>query len=190
MMSGVLTPMFLQAAGRSGKGEKDYIFLIASGVSNSIRSLTCNGKGKIYYTEDDEEKVMDFENSLANRQILADEGTEVVIEGKVSNISFNNTTWQDVNTASCHTLKSLEISGTLTGLALNSDLELLECQGAPNIKNISYDASDLTVSQVLAQRITAATSSTGNLYTDKNKPGYNTLRLAATGKGWTVHTQL
>ena len=189
MIDGILTPAFLQAAGRAGKKKENVILLTAGSSTNSIREITCSGAGKILYIENGENKQIDFVGDLGDTAILPDTGTIVEVVGNISAIKLANTGWTLVDTTNSALLTNL-LSLTLVNtkiLKIGASVSNLTKDSAPSrIEEVYYAANNSSVSATLADWITNSNFSNGVLHTDSDGAYYSTIADAATAKGWTI----
>ncbi len=79
----------------------------------------------------------------------------------------------------CYALTALDVSK-------NTALTNLNCENCTKLVSISYPATNEDVSTAIAGAITAATSTTGTVYSDNTAAYYNTIKIAAQTKGWTI----
>ena len=112
-----------------------------------------------------------------------------------------NTALTQLNCDNCSALTALDLSkntaltelscdncSALTALDLskNTALTQLNCDNCTGLTTISYPATNSDISTDIAGAITAATSTTGTVYTDSAAAYYSTIATAATTKGWTI----
>ena len=112
-----------------------------------------------------------------------------------------NTALTHLDCSSCYALTTLDVSKntaltefycndcyvlTTLDVSKNTALTNLNCSGCTKLISISYPATNEDVSTEIADAITAATSTTGTVYTDNAAAYYSTIATAATTKGWTI----
>ena len=131
--------------------------------------------------------------------VQADANTYVTLRGDVVSVAFGNVNYEeqtyelyqvtDLDTRENKILMSIAcIQCKLTALdvSANTALTLLSCDSNQTLISISYPATNENVSTAIASAITAATSTTGTVYTDSAGAYYSTIETAATTKGWTI----
>ena len=136
MMSGILSPVFLQSAGRAGKGgHVGKITLFTQFANPSIDSISCTGEiivSSIYNGEKKIEIYSDLNGETLS--IQADANTQIVISGvdityfEIDTINTGYTKISDKNTAltellcnSCYALTELDVSENTALTQLNCD---------------------------------------------------------------------
>ena len=214
-MNGILSPVFLQAAGRAGKGgHVGKITLFTQFANPSISSISCTGEIKvssIYNGEPLVETYSDLDGDALS--IQADANTQIVISGTditaceigdnidYTKISVKNTALMGLYCSYCYALTALDVSKntalttlyceecyalTALDVSKNTALTNLNCENCTKLVSISYPATNEDVSTAIAGAITAATSTTGTVYSDNTAAYYNTIKIAAQTKGWTI----
>ena len=87
-------------------------------------------------------------------------------------------------------LQTIDCNGctgiTALDLTTNTALQTLDCSGCTGLTDISYSATNSSVSTAIAAAITAATAADGTVTTDSAGAHYSTIADAATAKGWTI----
>ena len=190
MMSGILSPAFLQAAGQAGKEKFSGIKLFTLATDPEISNITGTDvvvktiKGGVIH-EDTYESLEG--NTLS---ISADKNTEIVITGTIteceigsntiySRISVKNTALTNLDCNSCYALQELNLSA-------NTALTSLNCSGCSALQELKYPAINEDVSTAIAGAIADAAAADGTVYTDSEGVYYSTIADAATAKGWTI----
>ena len=189
-MSGILSPAFLQAAGRAGKEKFSGIKLFTLATDPKINSIT--GTDIVVTSIKNGEKQVETYGDLESDTLAieADKNTEIIITGTIteceiggntiySRISVKNTALTSLDCSDCYALQELNLS---TNTALTS----LNCNSCTGLKEIRYPATDSNVSAKIASAITAATAADGTVYTDSAADYYSTIETAAIAKGWTI----
>ena len=193
MMSGILSPAFLQAAGRAGKGTPvGKIILDTQFADPTISSISCTGEIKVATIKNGAPLVETYSDLNGDTlSIQADANTQIVITGaeitaceigtnaEYTKISVNNTALTKLDCSSCSALTALDLSK-------NTALTKLDCNNCAELVSISYPATNEDVSTAIANAITAARNTTGTVYTDSEGAYYSTIADAATAKGWTI----
>ena len=193
MMSGILSPAFLQAAGRAGKGTPvGKIILDTQFADPIISSISCTGEIKVSSIKNGAplvETYTDLDGETLS--IQADANTQIIISGveitgceigenvAYTKISVKNTALTQLNCNSCYALTALDVSK-------NTALTQLDCNNCAKLVSISYPATNEDVSTAVAGAITAADATDGTVYTDSAATYYSTIADAATAKGWTI----
>ena len=190
MMGGILSPEFLQAAGRAGKEKFSGMKLFTPVSDPEISSIT--GMDIVVKTIKSGVAHEDTYASLEGDtlSISADKNTEIVITGTIteceigenttySRISVTNTALTSLDCSSCYALQELNLS---TNTALTS----LNCSYCYALQIIYYPATNEDVSTAIAGAITYANAADGTVYTDSAADYYSTIETAATAKGWTI----
>lgn len=194
MLNGILTPAFLQAAGRAGKSSENKTILKFNQSNINLYELTCSGSitvKSISNGEYVESVYTDIEGEGVN--IPSDANTNIIIIGDLTHIDISddeNAGLIMLNVVHNLALRSLAINGNeeLTSLDLSNNPSLidLQCSNCPGLKLIKYPATNLSISRNIASAITDATSADGTVYTDSDGAYYSTIADAATEKGWTI----
>ena len=215
MTSGILSPVFLQEAGRAGKGTPvGKIILDTQFADPIISSISCTGEIKVATTKNGAplvETYTDLDGETLS--IQADANTQIVISGAeitaceigensdYTKISVKNTALTQLYCNGCHALTALDLSKntaltqlycnnchalTALDLSKNTALTQLYCESCAKLVSISYPATNEGVSTAIANAITAAENTTGTVYTDSEGAYYSTIADAATAKGWTI----
>ena len=193
MMSGILSPAFLQAAGRAGKGAPvGKIILDTQFADPTINSISCTGEIKVSTIKNGAALVETYTDLNGETlSIQADANTQIVISGAeitacgigqntdYTKISVKNTALTQLDCSSCYALTALDVSK-------NTALTQLDCGYCTKLVSISYPATNSNVATAVAGAITAADSTTGTVYTDSAAAYYSTIADAATAKGWTI----
>jgi hypothetical protein len=140
--------------------------------------------------------VLDFTKNIALEELYCGGCTGLAELELGTNVAL-----QTINCANCSGLQALDLTAntdllnincygctglTTLNLATNIALQSLYCGGSPNLVSISYPATESDPSTAIAAAITAATSTTGTVYTDSNGTYYSTIADAATTKGWNI----
>ena len=136
MMSGILSPAFLQAAGRAGKGESvGKIILDTQFADPTISSISCTGEIQVTTTKNGAPLVETYSDLDGETlSIQADANTQIVISGAeitacgigtntdYTKISVKNTALTELDCDSCYALAALDVSKNtaLTTLNCNS----------------------------------------------------------------------
>ena len=215
MLSGILSPAFLQEAGRAGKGEKlGTIKLFTQFADPTINSISCTGEIKVTTTKNGAPLVQTYSDLSGDTlSISADKNTEIVISGAeitaceigentdYTKISVKNTAITMLSCNYCYTLTALDVSKntalttldcsncyalTALDLSKNTAITELSCDSCAKLVSISYPATNEDVSTAIANAITAADVADGTVYTDSEGAYYSTIADAATAKGWTI----
>ena len=179
-------PYFLNEAGN--KKMKDGIMLWYAGKNPFIQSIT--GTDVTVHSTYNGEPVTQNYPSLNNAAIAlqVDPNTEVYIDGNVTEMYTSSSEKRIV----CHNtaLTSLYCDGcpglTSLDLSANTELTKLYCRSCNYIETIKYVAQNTVVATNIADLISNAFATDGNVYC---KGTYSsTVQTAATSKGWTYHT--
>ena len=193
MLRGILSPAFLQAAGRAGKGDPiGKIILDTKSADPIIGSISCTGEIRVT-TIKNGARLIETYNDLDKYllSIQADANTQIVISGAeitycsigsntdYTKISVKNTALTELHCDSCRALTTLDVSK-------NTALTELYCSSCDKLVSISYPATNEDVSTAIAGAITDATAADGTVYTDSEGAYYSTIADAATAKGWTI----
>ena len=193
MMSGILSPAFLQAAGRAGKGAPvGKIILDTQFADPTISSISCTGEIKVTTIKNGTPLVETYTDLGGDTlSIQADANTQIVISGAgitaceigentdYTKISVKNTALTQLNCGNCYALTALDVSK-------NTALTQLNCGSCAKLVSISYPATNSDVATAVAGAIADANSTTGTVYTDSAADYYSTIADAATAKGWTI----
>lgn len=193
MLSGILSPAFLQAAGRAGKGEPmGKIILDTQFADPTISSISCTGDIKVSSIKNGAplvETYTDLDGEALS--IQADANTQIVISGaeitaceieenaNYTKISVKNTALTRLYCNSCYALTALDVSK-------NTALTELYCNSCYKLVSISYPATNEDVSTAIAGAIIDAEYAEGTVYTDSEGAYYSTIATAATAKSWTI----
>ena len=193
MLSGILSPAFLQAAGRAGKGTQMGKIILDTKYSGPIiSSISCTGEIKVTTTKNGAPLVETYSDLDGETlSIQADANTQIIISGAeitaceitqntdYTKISVKNTALTQLNCSYCYVLTALDVSK-------NTALTQLDCNGCTKLVSISYPATNNNVSTALATAITNAYAADGTVYTDSAADYYSIIANAATAKGWTI----
>ena len=134
MMSGILSPAFLQAAGRADKGEQvGKITLFTQSADPTIASISCTGEIQVTTIKNGAPLVETYSDLDGETlSIQADANTQIVISGAeitaceigqntdYTNISVKNTALTQLSCSDCYTLTALDVSK-------NTALTQLDC---------------------------------------------------------------
>ena len=215
MLSGILSPAFLQAAGRAGKGiPMGKIILDTQFADPTISNISCTGEIKVTTVKNGAQLVETYSDLNGETlSIQADANTQIVISGAeitaceigynttYTKISVKNTALTQLNCNSCHALTALDVSNntaltqlncnschalTALDVSKNTALTQLDCGSCTKLISISYPATNEDVSTAVAGAITNADAADGTVYTDSAATYYNAIATAATTKGWTI----
>ena len=212
MMSGILSPAFLQAAGRAGKEKFSGIKLFTLTTDPEISSIT--GTDIVVKTVKNGESKTETYASLEGDtlSISADKNTEITITGTITEceigsnatftrISVTNTALTSLSCSSCYALQELNLSTNTAltslscsycsslqelNLSTNTALTSLDCSYCYALQELKYPATNSDISTAIANAITNATAADGTVYTDSDGAYYSTIADAATAKGWTI----
>ena len=136
MLSGILSPAFLQAAGRAGKGAPvGKIILDTQFADPTISSISCTGEIKVATVKNGAPLVETYSDLSGDTlSIQADANTQIVISGaeitdceigenvNYTKISVENTALTQLDCNSCYPLTALDLSK-------NTALMQLDCNG-------------------------------------------------------------
>ena len=204
MVSGILSPAFLQAAGRAGKKKSIIRFMCGEEADPTIQKIVCAGSITIESTKDGAPVSATYPAGTHNAIVVqADENTEVAITGNVTELyitKYNNDPDVDdyegymslasIDVSGCKKLQTLCIAMNenveALDLSTNTALQNLYCNGCTGLIEIKYPATNEDVSTAIAGAITAADAADGTVYTDSAAAYYSTIETAATDKGWTI----
>ena len=191
-MSGILSPAFLQAAGRAGKERFAGFMLVSLTDDPTISSVSCDGEMTVKTTKGGVEKIETYTDLDGDTlSISADKNTKIYISGNLTgewemggntyfvSIKGTNTALTQLNCSYCSALQELNLSA-------NTALTQLNCGSCYKIIGISYPATNDDVSTAIAGAITGATADDGTVYTDSAGAYYSTIETAANSKGWTI----
>ena len=190
MLSGVLSPAFLQAAGRAGKTKFSGLILMDVTTDPTISSVT--GTDIVVTTTKNGVAHTDTYASLSGEMlaISADKNTKITITGTITELEIGSNTGFVSIKAKNTALTSLECNGCYAlqelNLSANTALTNLICSNCNALIRISYPATNSNVSTKIASAITNATATDGTVYTDSAAAYYSTIATAATTKGWTI----
>ena len=136
MLSDILSPAFLQAAGRAGKGiPMGKIILDTKFADPTISNISCTGEIKVTTVKNGAQLVETYSDLDGETlSIQADANTQIVISGAeitaceigenttYTKISIKNTAITELNCSSCYVLTALDVSKNtaLTQLNCNS----------------------------------------------------------------------
>ena len=162
MMSGILSPAFLQAAGRAGKEKFSGIKLFTLATDPEISSIT--GTDLVIKTIKGGVSHEDTYSSLEDDTLLisADKDTEIIITGTItecaiggntiySRISVKNTALTSLNCSDCSALQELNLSTNtaLTSLNCSYCYALQELNLSTNTALTSLECSSCSALQEL-----------------------------------------
>ena len=138
MLSGILSPAFLQAASNISRGIKgNYIRLLSNAQDPTITDLSCGEKFIIQSVKNGQKLIVEY-SAQSHRpiQVSADANTDIFVIGNIIDIHIAN---QFIEMSiNCTTLLSLDCSGWSN---FNSDI-LME---APSITHLNtYNCTGLT----------------------------------------------
>ena len=158
MLSGILSPAFLQEAGRAGKGEKlGTIKLFTQFADPTINSISCTGEIKVTTTKNGAPLVQTYSDLSGDTlSISADKNTEIVISGAeitaceigentdYTKISVKNTAITMLSCNYCYTLTALDVSKNtaLTTLSCSSCYALTALDVSKNTALTTLDCSN------------------------------------------------
>ena len=138
MLSGILSPAFLQAASNISRGIKgNYIRLLSNAQDPTITDLSCGEKFIIQSVKNGQKLIVEYSaQSHRSIQVSADANTDIFVIGNIIDIHIAN---QFIEMSiNCTTLLSLDCSGWSN---FNSDI-LME---APSITHLNtYNCTGLT----------------------------------------------
>lgn len=214
MMSGVLSPMFLQSAGRAGKEQNNKIILKFTNDNPILAEVNCDGEIKVESTKSGQRIVATYSNlEDSTVSIQADANTEIKITGNVNGLAiFGEGNTQDLASydfSRCYSLILLDMEdlginefdatripsierlsllncADLEKIILPNSLVYFSATGSESLKEIKYAATNEDVSTAIADAITNATAADGTVDTDSEGAYYSTIADAATAKGWTI----
>ena len=214
MMNGILSPAFLQAAGRAGKSKFNGLILMSNADDPSISSVSCDGEMTVKTTKNGVEHIDTYSDLEGETlAISADKNTEIYISGNLIgnweigrnanfvSIKCTNTALTELNCNSCYALQELDLSANAAltelycygcnalqklNLSTNTTLTQLSCTNCFKINTIYYPATNGSVSSAIAGAISNSEADDGTVYTDSQGAEYSTIATAATAKGWTI----
>ena len=137
-----------------------------------LDTITIEGKGQYIYTLGGKKVVADLEDDFSGSIWVpaADAGSKLIVRGEaITGISQDDQ----------QSLTSLDVSGL-------TELTYLDCSNNSLIKSVSFNATKQSPSTAIANLITAADSTTGEVYLNSSDVYYSTVANAATAKGWTI----
>ena len=152
-MSGILSPVFLQAAGRAGKNKNNKIILTTVNGDSTIDSLSGTGEIRVESIKNGTKQIATYSNpsSLAV-SVSADKGTTVTLFGDVTSISasrntefdkvvINSTALTSVSFTRMYEMRSLDIinAPSLATLDIGNSTEIVRANiaGAKNVTSVN-----------------------------------------------------
>lgn len=197
MMSGVLSPAFLQAACAKHIVKNSIKIVVTGGFSRNIiiGKLSCSGTIVVRSIKDGVAKKEIYKDLTdATISVQNDINSTIEITGDVLSIeTFNGASdyaayFREFDAMHCDTLGILTMSSliSLTKLRLGNNIESVSLGDTRIVNEISYPANNDSVSTAIASIISSGTVNDGTVYTDSEGAYYSTIADAATAKGWTI----
>lgn len=196
MLRGILSPCFLQAAGRAGKTKKNVFTFTANSADPTIPAVGCEGKIVVISTKNGVVKKETYTDlPLVALSVEADALSEIKIIGNLGSfgVEYGGSSYHglvSVNPEECASLLILDINDsdaiTEINISKNPLLESFNGYGCGSIKTIYTIAQNESVAQGVADMISTSAADTGTVYVNSTDPYYGTIETAAQAASWTI----